>query len=436
MRSRLNPWVILAIGWGALVVYAFPGICTRDSLDQLGEGRDWFFTDSHPPVMAALWGVIDRILPGPLGMLILQTSAFAIGLFLILRRFVTPRTAAIATALMLVFPPIAAPLSVIWKDCLMAGFLVLGIAGIVSDVRRRRVLGLVALCAATAMRYNALAATFPLVLLLFEYEPGKRFIVRYATALGAWVALTAVAIGLNFALTDKQMHFWHQSFALQDITGVLAFTDEPIPDSELGPLLVPTEILVDHDFHRAVRAKYRSDDFQQLLTGDGHLWDVPWTEPMPVARRDAITHAWSTLIRTHFGAFVRYRLENFGETLGVNKRFGGATVVQHRMQYEGFLEYRGLAESSSAFQNKAGRAMMWLAKKTRLFRPHSYALLALALLWFVRRERFVLALLLSGLVMELTMLPLGATPDFRYSHWLVVTTCLAVVLLVAKRSRA
>lgn len=418
-----------------LVAYAYPGICTRDSLDQLGEGRDWFFTDSHPPIMAALWGAIDRVWPGPVPILILQTAAFAIGLYLILRRFVTPRTAAIVAALMLVFPPIAAPMSVIWKDCLMAGFLALGIAGLLSDVRRRRVLGLVALCAATAMRYNALAATFPLVLFLFEYEPGKRFVARYATALGAWVALTVVALGLNMALTDKQMHFWHQSFALQDITGVLAFVDEEIPDAELAPLLKPTGILVDHDFHRAVRAKYKSDDFQQLLTGDGHLWDVPWTEPMPEARRAAIEHAWSTLIRAHLGAYVRYRLENFGETLGVNKKFGGAMVVEHRAQYEGYLNHRGITKTSWALQTKAGRAMVWLAKKTRMFRPHLYALLSLALLWFARRERFVLALLLSGLVMELTMLPLGATPDYRYSHWLVVTTCLSIVILVAKRSR-
>ena len=47
------------------------------------------------------------------------------------------------------------------------------------------------------------------------------------------------------------------------------------------------------------------------------------------------------------------------------------------------------------------------------------------------RERDVLAIVLSGLCMELTMLRLGATPDYRYSHWLVVTTCLAIVMLIA-----
>lgn len=386
--------------------------------------------------MAALWGGIDRILPGPLGMLILQTGGFAVGLYLILRRFVTARTAAIVSALLLLFPPIAAPLSAIWKDCVMAGFLMLGTAGLLSEVRGRRVLGLVAFSVATAMRYNALAAPFALVLLLFEWEANQRWFVRYGTALGAWVALTIVAFAINIALTDRKMYFWHQSMALQDITGVLAFVENDIPDSELAPILIPTEIRVDEDFHRAVRAKYESDDFQQLISGDGHLWDVPWTDPMLASRRDAIEHAWWTLLRTNFGAYVRYRLENYGETLGVNRRFGGATVVLHSAQYEGFLEYRGLAKSSSAFQEKIGRALMWLAKKTRLFRPHVYALLALALLPLAVRERFVLALLLSGLAVELTMLPLGATPDFRYSHWLVVTTCMSVVLLFAKRWKA
>lgn len=318
----------------------------------------------------------------------------------------------------------------------MAGFLMLGTAGLLSEVRGRRVLGLVAFCVATAMRYNALAAPFAIVVLMFEWKPNQRWLVRYGTALGAWVALTVVAFAINFALTDRKMYFWHQSMALQDITGILAFTDEDISDAELAPLLLPTEIRVDHDIHRAVRAQHKSGDFQQLITGDGHLWDVPWTEPMPESRREAIGHAWSTLLRAHFGAYVRYRLENYGETLGVNRRFGGATVIEHRAQYEGFLEHRGLAKSSSAFQEKVGRALTWFAKKTRLFRPHVYALLALALLPLAIRERFVLALLLSGLAVELTMLPLGGTPDYRYSHWLVVTTCLSVVLLFAKRWKA
>jgi hypothetical protein len=430
--------VILAVGWVVFLLYAFPGVMTMDSFDQLNEGRRWFFSDSHPPLMAAMWGVIDRILPGPLGMLLVQSGAFLSGVYLILRRAMSPRAAAVCACLVLVFPPIAVPLAVIWKDCVMAGFLVLGIAGILDERKHVRALGLGALVIATGVRYLALAASLPLAVLLFEWRPGLHWVKRYAIALGVWIGITATSIGCNEALTDQRNHFWHSSMALADIVGVLAFVDEDLPDAELRPLLEPTEINVHEGYHRAARAQYVSYDFQQLITGPGHLWDVPWTVAMPQARRDAITHAWKTLVFGHPGAFIRYRLENYGEVLGLNKKFQGATVVRHRAQYTGTLDYMGIGRGSSRYQEVGEGWAMWCVKKTRLFRPHVYALLSLALLAVALlrdRSRDVLALLLPGVFLELTMLPLGATPDFRYSHWLVVTTCISLVMLIARGVR-
>ena len=408
-----------------------------DSFDQLKEGRAWFFTDAHPPVMAALWGIVDRLLPGPLGMLVIQSAAFLTGLYLILRRAFQPRGAAIAAVLLFLFPPVLAPLAVIWKDCLMAGCFVLGIAAILDDRRWVRVLGVVALIVATALRYNAAAATMPLVVLLFEWQRGQHWFKRYALAIGVWLAITLVAFGVNAALTDRKMHFWHSSMALADIVGTLAHVDHEIPDSELQPILAPTLIRAETNLHLRIRAKYRAHDFQQLISGDGHLWDVNinGTVPTPEPQREAIARAWKHVVTKYPRAFVDYHLENFGEIVGVNKRFAGAMVVPHRVQYPGMLDYMGLGRGSSRFQDAAENMNLWLARKTRLFRPHFYALLALALLWFARRHRDVLALLFSGLCMELSMLLLGGTPDYRYSHWLVVCTCLAVIMLVARRAR-
>ena len=123
-------------------------------------------------------------------------------------------------------------------------------------------------------------------------------------------------------LTDREMHFWHQSMALADIVGVLQFVDGTLPDAELAPLLAPTEIRVDKDYHQRIRWMYRADDFQQLISGDTKLWDVPWYAPMPEARRDAISRAWFTLVKTYPRAFLTYRLENFGEILGVKTNPG------------------------------------------------------------------------------------------------------------------
>src|SRR4051812_33360500 len=75
----LAPAAILVGGWLIFISFAYPGLMSIDSFDQLGEARAWFFTDSHPPAMAALWGLVDRIVSGPFGMLALQTGCFLAG---------------------------------------------------------------------------------------------------------------------------------------------------------------------------------------------------------------------------------------------------------------------------------------------------------------------------------------------------------------------
>jgi hypothetical protein len=420
------------------VLVAYPGVMTMDSFDQLEEARAWFFTDSHPPAMAALWGVVDRIWPGPLGMLVIQSTAFLYGLYRLLRHAMSPRCAAAFACVVFLFPPVLAPMIVIWKDCLMAGFLLLGLAAILEADHRVRILGLAAFFVATAMRYNAFAASLPLVLSCFEWQPGRRWFVRYGIALGAWLAITALAFGLNALLTDRKMHFWASTFALSDIAGTLAHVDPTISDDELRPLLAPTEIRIDRDYHEAIRAKYRPETFTQLIAGDDRLWSVPiaGTTPAPASQREAIGHAWETIVTGHLGAYVRYRFDSFAEVLGLRDKFSGATVMRRRSQTPERIAAMHITTTTLPFQKAAENAMVTLSRKTFLFRPWMYLVLSLVLLAFAWRHRDILALLLSGIVMEGSLLALAITPDFRYSHWMVACTCIAVVMLVARRARA
>ena len=71
---RVPPLAILAIGWLLVLAYAYPGVMTYDSVEQLREGRLGVFTDGHPPVMALVWGLVDHLCAGPFGMLAIQTS--------------------------------------------------------------------------------------------------------------------------------------------------------------------------------------------------------------------------------------------------------------------------------------------------------------------------------------------------------------------------
>ena len=181
-RTYAVPAAILLVGWLLVIAYAYPGQMTQDSFDQLTEARAGIYSDSHPPVMAALWRVVETFVAGPLGMLVLQVSTFQLGLYLIFRRTFARCGAAIAASGLLVFPPVMLPMAVIWKDCLMAGFLALGFGALLSSRRSVRIGALGSLMLATAFRYNAFAATLPLVVLLFEWRPGLHWIRRHVIA--------------------------------------------------------------------------------------------------------------------------------------------------------------------------------------------------------------------------------------------------------------
>lgn len=170
----------------------------------------------------------------------------------------------------------------------MAGLLALGVAGLLADRRWVRVAGLVALVAASAVRHNAPAATLPLIVILFELAPSpptwRGRITRYAISTAAWLGVTVASLGINGALTDKPMHFWASSLALADIVGTLAHVDGTIPDTALAPLLTPTDVHVERDFHVRLRAAYSPFEFSQLVLGDERLWDMPITGDTPRPR--------------------------------------------------------------------------------------------------------------------------------------------------------
>jgi len=194
-----------------------------------------------------------------------------------------------------VFLPVLAPMAVIWKDCAMAACLVLGTAGLLAEGRRRQLAGLAALALATAFRYHALAATLPLVVLLWPSgavsasrrpspghppppapHPAPRPGRRLAIAAGAWLAITAVAFGANAVLTDRKAYAWQSSLAVLDLAGTLARVDGTLPDDELANTLAGTELLADRDLHAAIRRQYalcreHGMTYEPLIVRDGHL---------------------------------------------------------------------------------------------------------------------------------------------------------------------
>ena len=435
MKPVTRSLAIVAIAWVILLAYAWPGIMSIDCFDQLREGRAGFYTDGHPPVIAVLWRYLDKIHSGPAAMYVLQSTAWMVGLYGFLRR-VFPRAESNPewlTVAVAFFPPILAVMGPVWKDAQMAAWLMLGIAGLSQVDRRWKLAGLAAVWMASAVRYNAAAATLAPVVLAFEWRTGQRWFVRYGISVAVWIAITASSMWVNKALTDREMHFWSSSIEVHDIAGTLARVDD-MPDDELRKLFAGTQLLVDHDIHAALRARYDAHDYSRLVLGEGRLWDLPvmGDVPAPAAQREAIDRVWRDVITSHPGAYLAHRFAVYATVIGVSSHHG-VFVQTGRGQNRLYAVPLGIDNRPYELQNDVQRVIEKIAKWTPLFRAVFYLPFLLVIAWLGRRNRAVIALVLSGLLCELSLFPFAAAADFRYSHWLVVCTVLAGLVVYRTR---
>lgn len=424
-RGRL---AILAVGWLAFLIYAFPGYMSVDSVDQLMQAREGVFRDWHPPVMAFLWRITDHLIAGPFPMLVLQSVPFLLGADALLRRLVRPRTAAICAVLLLLCPPVLTQMAVIWKDMQMAGYLMAGTALLLAERRRWRIAGLALICLATAQRYNAPAATLPLIVGLFiwRHEVGWR---RYATALVAWVAVTVVASGANRVLTDEQLYPWHGSIAVFDIVGTVRFGPK-ISDTELHRILHGIPGLPVERIQHRMRKAYSPGAWWWLSHGDTRVMD-PVTTP---EQREAIAKAYRRLIFRHPISYLRHRWEVFIGVLGWGDVIPISTVWT---EFTG-ADWHPKAISHLAKHSDLQQAWLDLFSENAdsiIFRPWIYGVLALCLLPLCRGQRLAFCVVLSGVLCQLGLLIAAPSADFRYSHWMIVCTVLGAMMIFAARYR-
>ncbi|MBK7539119.1 MAG: hypothetical protein IPI49_27885 [Myxococcales bacterium] len=434
-----NPTTVLLVAWGLLIFYGFPGQMTQDSYDHLREARARIYSDSHPPIINLVWAFFDYFIPGPFAMLVVQSGLFLAGLYSILQWVFAPRRAAWITAAVFLYPPVGVVMSVIWKDCMMAALLAIGTAALVSPRRSRKLLGLAALCLGTAMRYNAFGATAPLIVLLFEWRPGMPWLRRYALALAVWVLTTLAAFGINKALTDKPMHYWISSLAVYDIVGTYANLDETLPDARLQEELAGTELLIKQDLHATIREVYSTRSFFPILNHPQKtLWNLPinYYDPAPEAQRDAIARALWRTISAYPMAYIKHRLRVTAAVIDLESKHQSGAIIKRAARDLTFMHEQGLATGVSKAQMKLSRKLHWVSWHTPLFVPWVYLALTLLLLPLAWRQRDTMALLLSGLGMESSLLLLAHSVDYRYSHWMVLTTVLAAIFLATRRLRA
>jgi hypothetical protein len=113
--------VIVLIGYGASVWANFPGHFSPDSLWQLTQGRLGVYNEWHPPAMAWLLGLADRITPGAPLLIVFDGALFFGGLLAFATLEERPRLIALPTlALVVASPLVLIYQGMVWKDVLFA----------------------------------------------------------------------------------------------------------------------------------------------------------------------------------------------------------------------------------------------------------------------------------------------------------------------------
>lgn len=431
-EQRAEQARLVGVILGGLVIvsiYAFPGYIAYDSLDQLRQARAGVMTDWHPPIMSALWGLLDRIVSGALLMLVLQCSLFLGGLYALLRRKLEPTRAVVLTLVIFAMPPVLTMMAVILKDCLMAGALLVGCAGLTSKRRWAQYAALAMFLLAAGLRHNAISVVVPLVALLSPWPASKGPWVRGIVGGVIGLALMGSAMLINKGLTDVQSHPFQGMLAPMDIVNTVALAPD-LSDDEVRELMPGITFARASGLQEHARSLFNIYALpQNFAQGEGRFYDGPTTDE---GRAD-VSHAWWSLVTTYPGAYLTARFQMMRELIGLTD--AKYTPVYEVRNEAAMLKANGEpAVERNVVQRWLAKKMIRLGRSSLLFRPYLYLLLCIGLLVQLRRDRVMVALLLSGLsylALDVIAIP---GPDIRYLWWLMVVTLIAVaVRLFARR---
>jgi len=179
-RSRAStPWVISAfLLFGATLAMRFPGVAMYDSVGQYEQAITGVYVDWHPPIMARTWALLNHLKRGTEPFFLLQMLLWWGGIGAISAALGRRQKHGAAAFVLLVG---IAPLwlgwaTVVLKDAQMACCLV-GAAGLVAHWRLDErplprwasALAILLIVYATLVRGNAVFATIPFALALFDW---------------------------------------------------------------------------------------------------------------------------------------------------------------------------------------------------------------------------------------------------------------------------
>ncbi len=374
-----------------------PGQLSYDSVTQLAEGRAGHYNSWHPPLMAFLLGLFDRLVPGTLLFLLFQSLLLLGGLLGLLALKPRGWLSAVVALLIVLSPQWLLYQGEIWKDMLFADAAIAGFAALAWHARQPRLwialLALVLLVLAASVRQNGIVL-LPVAAAVFAFS-------------GRW---------------RQGLLFLAASLAL--LAGVAAaFARRP-------GLQLPLPA-----------------DLDRLLKGPGaRLYTPLRSDPFaaePVisrARADAedgtISHAWMQLVTRYPLLYLSVRWDDFAAVLTTPD-----TEVCHLAMIgvtgpPDLMRRLALTPRDRA-QDRALKSYARLFFATPIFSHIAWGLLAVLLLVVLLRrgapaDRAVAALLAAALLFSASFFFISLACDYRYLIFLDLAAMAALLYAIAK----
>ena len=419
---------LTAFGFLLSVIVFYPGIFTPDSLDQFSQAQTGQFEDWHPPMMAALWFVLNRLHEGPELLFFTHLILFWVGLWAVsdaIRRSGAHWGALVP--LIGLAPFVFNYLGLLWKDVALASAWLFA-AGVAF---RRLVRGeklqvweLVVIWAAFAygalVRGNSIFAAAPLALYFLNTDVFSRRIWPQIAAciLVPALLLTAASV-FNQQIVAAEAQHPEDSLFLFDLVGVSHQTRAnlvPGPWTPAQARQIPDCYGVDKWDHVGMG----HCRFLTQTLDDRDLWGGP-----------AVSHAWLGAIAQHPLQYAAHRLAFSNQLMRwlgpipAHDAFMESEMTDPRYRHHPGPVFRAYEAGSDALAS------------TPFFRPYFWLLIAagaVVVSWFATdspQRRFASALSASGFVYLATYVVFGVASDFRYAYWSILASCAALAALCA-----
>ena len=449
----MTSWVWLAIAAFIMLMF-YPGIMSNDSIASLRQARSFEFNDWHPPVMAMIWSVFDRIVEGPAGMLLAQAALYAYGCSALCAQAFPKLSTRFPRWLVVVvfslFPPVMTLSGMIWKDIWMSAFLLLALVHLfrmreAASVRRRHAHGaiVVLFClVATAFRHNALAATAGLLAgaaYLALSMQGKGWRLLLASAGGV---ATAFALYLAVSMFNRlvaQPGNPTTAIYLYDMAGIIVYSGDA--EAAAQRLLSHPVAFTDNrgQFLRRIYQRYSPAVAGNVISTTSRP-DAPFS--LNVYRHhdaEGVRNAHRDLVRAYPLAYLKHRTTAFSCLLQLCDR---QEWVNH--SYVLNPQYalpKTLAPDSVQYRL---RSIMLSSRLAPLYHPGFWLLVTVAggIIGFIRIVRepatatpsLLLFMGLSGIGLAFSLYFTSPIESFRYMHWVMLLGWTMVILTFERLS--